>query len=347
MIQLVLDYVFDAELVRLAIFLSAVISVLVYERWGLTTGGTIVAGYLALFVTRPTHILITILIATITFLFVHRVLRPRWMLWGRRLFEVEIVVALVLQSAWFITLALLSQYHVEVSFLYGIGFLLPGIMAHDMGRQGAWLTVRLVVLSALAIFVMLMIVGVVRDFLGAGDITQGGITESVGTLAYPVNWLVIGVVFSVVINIWLYHRMNASGDAADDSIRTGGFVTAAYLALFLTKPIDLVVILLCSVVTYLLVVHVFMKQAILFGRSKLVTMFLTAIIVTSGAELLIVAVTGGFVPFVGFNAIIPTIVALLANDAQRQGVRQTVVGAGAATLGVFAAMLALLTIIPV
>jgi hypothetical protein len=78
-----------------------------------------------------------------------------------------------------------------------------------------------------------------------------------------------------------------------------------------------------------------MKQAILFGRTKMAAMFLTGIVVTWLVEIAISFSGLDYVPWIGFNAIAPTIVALLANDAERQGPWRTLIGVSLATLLVF------------
>lgn len=335
--------IFDTELVRLAIFLSALVGLLVYERYGISTGGTVVAGYLALWLPQPTHVLMTMLIALFTYLIVHKLLRPRLMLWGRQLFETEIVVALALQSLWFVALLLLAAVNPAFGYLYGIGFLLPGVMAHDMGRQGVWRTLAVIMGSAGFIFGMIFLLGELRHLTGLTGFL-GGITHAQGAspLTYPIEWLVIGVNVSVIMNILLYHHWNVKGVLADDSIRTGGFVSAAYLALMLSRPADLIVIILCSALTYLIVSRFLMRQTLLFGRAKVNMMFMTGFVVTALVEWGIAHALPNLIVFSGFNAIVPTLVALLANDAERQGVRRTAVGASAATLGVFGALALLL-----
>lgn len=336
---LAVESLFDVELVRFAIFLSAVISLLVYERYGVSTGGTIVAGYLALWLPQPTHVLATLLIAVTTWLMVHWVLRPRLMLWGRRLFEAEIVVGLACQSLWFVLLLAGSAFNPGLMYLYGIGFLLPGIIAHDMGRQGVGKTLGLIAASTLTIFLLLVILSALRDLAALpaqfNEPAPGALPPA---LAYPLTWLIVGIHMSVILNIFLYHYWNLQGNGADDSLRTGGFVTAAYLALIMSQPGDLFVIVVCSILTYLVVTQVLMRQALLFGRTKLSMMFLCGFVITALVEWTLHIVAPGFVVLSGFNAIIPTIVALLANDAQRQGVGRTAIGATFSAVGVFGMM---------
>lgn len=331
------EYVYDAELVRLALAFGVVASMLFYDRYGVTTGGIIVPGYLALFVVRPTHILATLLIGLLIYWMVQKLLRPKWMLWGRKLFETEIVLALILQSIWLGALLYLAPREQSLTFLYSIGFLLPGILAHDMGRQGARTTILASLGSALVVFGLITLVGAFRDIWGLPILTANELpTAPVAPLAFPETWLLVAIIASVVASIALYRWGLFPRALLTDSLRTGGFVTAGYLALFVTRPADLAFVLICSTVTYVTVTRILMKQAILFGRTKMATMFLTGIVVTWLAELLISFSGLDYVPWIGFNAIVPTIAALLANDAERQGPWRTLAGAAVATVFVLA-----------
>jgi hypothetical protein len=50
------------------------------------------------------------------------------------------------------------------------------------------------------------------------------------------------------------------------------------------------------------------------------------------------ALSGGYVPWPGFAVMTLMVPALLANDAQRQGMERTLWGAGITTLGVFGSL---------
>ena len=333
------DYVFDMELVRLAILLGVVASMLFYDRYGVSTGGAIVPGYLALFVFRPSRIVATLLIAALTCWIVQQHLRPRFMLWGRRLFETEILVALLLQSLWLGALFLSTPFVPQLAILQGIGFLLPGIMAHDMGRQGVRTTIGAALTCTLIGFGLVVLIGAVRDISGLTSLLANTPRSARPSMyAYPSRWLMVAIVVSVLTSIALYRRGFFRITLLPDSLRTGGFVTAGYLALFVNRPVDLLFILVCSSLTYVIVVRYLMKRAILFGRTKMAVMFLTGMAVTWVAEILISVSGLGYIPWISFNAIAPTIVALLANDAERQGPQRTLIGASIATLVVFAAM---------
>jgi Capsule biosynthesis CapC len=204
-----------------------------------------------------------------------------------------------------------------------------------MGRQGVPKTLKVIILSTLGIFALLVVIGTLRNMLSIGAV----VTENVAVeLAYPMEWLVIAVNLSVLVNIVLHHRLFPHGKDVDEAVRTGGFVTAAYLALLIGRPQELLLIGLASLVTYVFVVHFLMKHFILFGRVKLGAMFIAGFVITALMEALMTAFFPAMQVGSAFNAIVPTIVALLANDAQRQGIRRTALGSGVATLGVYAAM---------
>lgn len=327
------SYLFDTELVRIAILLGVIVSMLCYNKYGVTTGGAIVPGYLALFVPQPSHIVITLLLAIVTYQITQKFLRPRFMLWGRQLFEAEIVVTLLLQCTWIAVLVLLKPFGQNTVLMYGIGFLIPGIIAHDMGRQGVRATLAAAVICMLIVFGSLTLLDSVRTIFAlplqdASMVYHAKMLE----FAYPIDWLPVAVVCSVLTSIAMFRlRFFDVGDLAD-SPRSGGFVTAGYLALFIERLPDLVFILVCSILTYLIVTQFLMRIALLFGRSKMAAMFLTAMIITWLIELLIARSGSTYIPWVGFSAITPTIVALLANDSQRQGIRKTLLGAGLSTL---------------
>jgi hypothetical protein len=82
-----------------------------------------------------------------------------------------------------------------------------------------------------------------------------------------------------------------------------------------------------------------MNFILIFGRRKMGMMVLVGAIVAWIGEVVVEYATGGaYVPWRGFHVITLMVPALLANDAQRQGVARTFWGAGIAAVGVFTAM---------
>ncbi len=208
-----------------------------------------------------------------------------------------------------------------------------------MDRQGPRTTLWAMALSALAAFCAVVLAGGLRDLLNLGQLLPAtSLRAQAQAYAYPLNWLLVGVIVSALVSMVLHGRGLLHLRVLDSPLRTGGFVSAAYLALFANRPWDLAFVALCAGVTYLIVTRLLVTRAILFGRNKLAMMFLTAFAVTWLAETGISVSGLGYVPWRGFAAIASICVGLLANDSERQGPLRTFAGTGIATALVFGAV---------
>jgi len=142
--------------------------------------------------------------------------------------------------------------------------------------------------------------------------------------------VLLGAVCSVLVGLLSFARLG---------LRSGGFISGAYLALVLPRAWDLLFAATLAVVTWLVVTRLVMPRLLVFGRRKLSTMLLVSSVLTWSAEASVVVLTdGAYAPWSGFVLMGIMIPALLANDAQRQGLERTVWGATIATLGVYGAM---------
>ena len=151
------EYAFDLETVRLAVVLGVIVSMLFYERLHLTTGGAIVPGYLAVFLPQPLFIGVTLLAAYATFYVVNHLISRRWILYGRLKFEVEILVSLAIVGCLAVAAAFATELHPQMAALYGVGFVIPGIIAHDMKRQGLAKTSGAVLLNTAIVGMVIFI----------------------------------------------------------------------------------------------------------------------------------------------------------------------------------------------
>ena len=323
------EYFFRVETVRLGIIVGVIISMLFYERLQLTTGGAIVPGYLAAFLPRPHFILITLLSAYLTYYTVNHVISKKYILYGRRKFEVEILVGLGFVTLWLGISAVAVRWTPELAALYGIGFVIPAIIAHDMNRQKPKKTILAVLVTTVLVGLIIFIYEAVLDISPwKADTSDQWLRDTV--YAYPKDQILAAVFASILIGMIIFRYLN---------LRTGGFIMGAYIALVLVRPLDLLFALVIAAATYFLVTRVLMHHMLLFGRRKLSMMVLTAAILTWGAEIAVIELTGGqFVPWRGFGVITLFVPALLANDAQRQGLPRTLWGAGITATAVFGVM---------
>ncbi|HBX80654.1 MAG: poly-gamma-glutamate biosynthesis protein PgsC/CapC [Propionibacteriaceae bacterium] len=321
------SYLYSAEVVRLAVIMGLIVGVLIYERFHLTSGGAIVPGFLALSMTQPEVILATVAAATGAWLVVHRLLPRVTILYGRRLFEVELLsgVAFVIVAA-----ALGAVAGKGLPFLVGfstVGMLIPGIIAHDMGRQGPAKTLGALAVATGIVALGVLVIDSVLRLLRLPS--QPLALESADRGGYPEQLILPAVIVSILIGMLLFSTLG---------LRSGGFVTAAYLAYVAPVWQDLVFTAACAVATYLLVIAI-TQPLLLFGRRKLASMIMVGAVVTWSAEYAVTALTQGtYVPWSGLTVMTLMVPALLANDAQRQGWPRTIIAAVLGTVGVFAAM---------
>lgn len=326
------DYYVSNELARLTIILGIVVSTIIYKRTGLTLGGVIVCGYLALFVGQPTHIVVTLTISYLTYQIVYKVLQKRYMLNGRSLFEVEILVGLVFQVAWLMIIKLLRIVNIDFTILYSIGFVLPGVVSHDMGRQGPRNTIGSILLGVFIVSLIIFPLSAIESLLPNDFLRSSSplLRTQPYAYAYPIQLLPYAIIASVFLDLLAYSKFKA---------RSGGFVTAAYLALFAIRPLDLLFMVVASLLTFTFVQFLTSRFVLAFGRTKLGIMILAGVVISWIFEITIINITNGqFIPWSGFVIIMPTIASLIANDFAREGAYRTLGVTSIATFGVWLVM---------
>ncbi len=323
------DYLYDVDTVRIAIVLGVLTTTLFYERLQITTGGAIVPGYLALFITRPLYIVSTLVTSYLTYLIVNKVIAKRYIVYGRRKYEIEILTALCIVTFWFGLAHLTLGISHLLTALVGIGFVLPGVIAHDVFRQGPRKTYFAILANIVIIALIIYVFSAFQDIApwhGERRATDLGS----GPFAFSLDLLLPAVFVSVLAGMAIFHYLG---------LRTGGFVAGAYLGLLLLRPLDLLFTVVVSLGAFLLVTRVLMHHMLIFGRRKLGMMILVAALLAWAGEILLREGSGGrYVPWEGFHVITLMIPALIANDAQRQGMPRTLWGSALTAVTVFASM---------
>ncbi len=317
---------FTPEVMRVTLVMGVILGMLVYERFQLTTGGAIVPPYLALAVASPLSVVVTLSAGYATFLIVTRVVARRYILYGRRKFEVEVVIGLGLVLLLTALAALLGRFDPAFAALTGVGFVIPGLIAHDMGRQQPRRTIVAIVATATGLFLFAYVLESVLRVLAPPR--EGSIGDLASTSGFPPELLVVAVTASVLVGILAFSRFG---------LRSGGFITGAYLALVTTRWLDLVFVVVVAVLTYAVVVHLMMPRLLVFGRRKLATMLLVGAVIGWTLEAVAVDVSdGSYVPMLGMTIATLMVPALMANDAQRQGWERTAWGVALSAAGVLA-----------
>lgn len=114
------------------IFLIGLIAGFIYYEFvGISPGGVIAPAYLALFILQPGKILVTLVLAIIIY-YIIKLLSARLILYGRR----KLLLALVLGFLLKLVIDLVIQPMPVIRFdLQSIGYIIPGLIAHEMSRQ--------------------------------------------------------------------------------------------------------------------------------------------------------------------------------------------------------------------
>ena len=136
-----------------AIGIGIVVSFAFYEIVGLSPGGIVVPGYVALFLDQPIRILVTLLVALLTY-FAVKILSNYIILYGRRRFLTMVLVSFLLK--WLIE-EIVIKMPIPGIELRSIGYIIPGLIANEMRRQGIFPTLySLAIVSILVRLILLL-----------------------------------------------------------------------------------------------------------------------------------------------------------------------------------------------
>ncbi len=144
--------------------IGMILSLFLTETLGVTAGGIIVPGYIAMNLESPSRLLITFAISLITFLLI-KLLSQFIMVYGKRRLVLALLIGFLLgylSRSEFIFLSSLENGDFIV-----IGNIIPGLIANWMDRQGAIRTISTVLITAgitkLAIMVLSMMQIIIID----------------------------------------------------------------------------------------------------------------------------------------------------------------------------------------
>jgi gamma-polyglutamate biosynthesis protein CapC len=147
------------ELLPLAVGVGLVVSLLFSEVFGLAAGGMVVPGYIALHLNSPLSVLLTVVAAFATFAIV-QALSSVMIVYGRRRTVLMILVGYLLGAGLRYLVAQSSSEWVSSSDLAMIGYIIPGLIAIWMDRQGLVETISALGTASVVVrLVMVLLVG--------------------------------------------------------------------------------------------------------------------------------------------------------------------------------------------
>ncbi len=141
-------------MVEEAVGLGLVISLIFSETLGVAAGGMVVPGYLALMMHQPLRIAGTIGAALAT-LGAMSVLSRYMLIYGRRRIVVAILIGFIFGA---LTRGVFPMYLAEAGLdLRAIGYVLPGLIANWMERQGIVATLSVMTTTSVLVRLLLML----------------------------------------------------------------------------------------------------------------------------------------------------------------------------------------------
>jgi len=116
------------------------------ETVGLAAGGIVVPGYFALTLNEPVRVVATILVALVTFLIL-KLLSRVMLVYGRRMLLLGVLVGYLLGYVTRIVPPLtIERLHLDIGV---IGYVIPGLVAYWMNRQGIVETISTLLVAAI------------------------------------------------------------------------------------------------------------------------------------------------------------------------------------------------------
>ena len=153
------------DILTASIGIGLAVSLLFSEMFGLAAGGMVVPGYIALYLNRPIDIVLTILAALLTYLVVHS-LSTFMIIYGKRRTVIMIIIGYLVRGL----VAQVPFYSSEPLFRLSeilstgvpdfdpIGYVIPGLIAIWMDRQGVVETLAALITSSVVVRLILMLV---------------------------------------------------------------------------------------------------------------------------------------------------------------------------------------------
>ena len=136
-----------------AIGISIILGFLFSEFLGIATGGLVSAGYMAFFMGTPARIISTLVLSLIIYCLT-LLLQKYIIIYGKRRFMVVVLLSLI--GTW-----LVEQYLSKYLGFIGqdvrmVGFIIPGLIANDMFKQGVVKTLAAVTILSVIIRLIIL-----------------------------------------------------------------------------------------------------------------------------------------------------------------------------------------------
>ena len=144
-------------MLHIAIGISIILGFLSVEFLGVFTGGLVSAGYLAFYMDQPWRLVSTLVLAVVIYL-ITMGLQKIIIIYGRRRFMVTVLLSLI--GTWLLEKGLYGNLGSLELDIRVVGFIIPGLIANDMFKQGILRTLLGVSVLAIVVKLLLLLVTV-------------------------------------------------------------------------------------------------------------------------------------------------------------------------------------------
>lgn len=142
-------------MVEAAVGLGVIISLVFSELLGASAGGIVVPGYIAMYLDHPRQIIGTLLVSLLTWLII-RIIGSFTLIFGKRRMVLSILIGFII--GWASRNLIFNNTTVYDLQMQSIGYIVPGLIANWMERQGFWKTVCTMMVAAVLVRLVLMVI---------------------------------------------------------------------------------------------------------------------------------------------------------------------------------------------
>ncbi len=142
-------------MVEAAVGLGVILSLLFSELLGASAGGIVVPGYIAMYLHRPTLIVGTIIVSLATLIFI-KIISSFSLLYGKRRMVLSILIGFIL--GWASRNIIFANVTIYDLKMQSIGYIIPGLIANWMERQGILRTIFTMIIAAVLVRLILIVI---------------------------------------------------------------------------------------------------------------------------------------------------------------------------------------------
>lgn len=139
----------EATYFYLALVIGLVVSLLIEQIFGVSTGGMIVPGYLAIVCDDISQVILIFAVSFIVYLIVDYILPHFMILFGRKKFVASLIVGLLIKLTLEMVFPILPFSIMEFR---GVGVITPSLIANSYSKQGIRYTIPAVLIAAYITF---------------------------------------------------------------------------------------------------------------------------------------------------------------------------------------------------